>query len=225
MASVYPDQSAIDVDAEARAAFLLRLRARGLRDVNVLRAMETAPRHMFTPHRYADLANRDLALPIACGQTMPEPFVAARIVEAARLEPHHRTLEIGTGSGYVTALLARLCVSVVSVERYQTLAIAARERLQRLGFSNAAVLWGDGLRVTGETGEFDRILVHATLDDAPTGLFGALAFAGEILCGRRAPDGVIMLTRLTRQGGEDWRAEPLFPCRLPALTPGLSAAL
>ena len=113
----------------------------------------------------------------------------------------------------------------MSVERYQTLAIAARERLQRLGFSNAAVLWGDGLRVTGETGEFDRILVHATLDDAPAGLFGALAFAGEILCGRRAPDGAIMLTRLTRQGSEDWRAEPLFPCRLPALTPGLAAAL
>ena len=220
------EDAAIDVRAEARAAFLLRLRARGLRDVNVLRAIETVPREMFVPHHYADLAMRDLALPIPCGQTMPEPFVAARIAEAAALAPGDRVLEIGTGSGYVTAILARLCATIVSIERFQTLAIAARERLAALGVSNAAVVWGDGFRVTPEIGRFDRIVVHAALDQPPASLLETLAPAGAMLVGRRRSndEGVAMM-RLTRDGAGGWAAEPLFDCRLTALIPGLSASL
>jgi protein-L-isoaspartate(D-aspartate) O-methyltransferase len=226
VAGVTRDESAIDVRAEARAAFLLRLRARGLRDVNVLRAIETVPRELFAPHLYADLAMRDLALPIPCGQTMPEPFVAARIAESARIEPGHRVLEIGAGSGYVTAILARLCASVVSIERFQTLAIAARERLAAIGVANAAVVWGDGLRVTPDIGQFDRIIVHAVLDQPPPTLLGALAVDGVLLVGRRRQDGAgVAMMRLQRAAAGDWVAEPLFACRLQGLIPGIAASL
>ena len=96
-------------EAEARAAqtlmaFLLRMRARGISDVAVLRALETTPRELFVPHRYRDLALRDIALPIPCGQTMPEAWLVARMMEALDLEPRHRLLEIGAGSGYATAM-------------------------------------------------------------------------------------------------------------------------
>lgn len=217
----------VDVSAEARAEFLLRLRARGLRDLNVLRAIETVPREMFVPHVYADLANRDLALPIPCGQTMPDPFVAARTAEAAELTVHHRVLEIGTGSGYTTAILARLCASIISIERFQTLAIAARERLQRLGFANASVVWGDGLAVNAESGLFDRIVIHAVLDDIPPALLGALAVDGVMLVAQRkgAAAATPMVTRLRRGRSGAWEAQALFACRLQPLIPGFSASL
>ena len=126
-------------------SFVLRLRARGLADVAVLRALETVPRHLFVPHLYADLAWRDIALPIACGQTMSEPFTLARVMEALRVAPGHRVLEVGAGSGYATAILARLGAEVVSFERYRTLATEASVRLRELGFANARVIHGDGL--------------------------------------------------------------------------------
>lgn len=213
-----------DLEAEARAEFLLRLRARGLRDLAVLRAIETVPREMFVPHRYVDLANRDLALPIPCGQTMPEPFIAAQIAEAARLTPSCRVLEIGTGSGYTTAILSRLAGSVVSIERFQTLAIAARERLQGLGFANVSVVWGDGLAVTAEIGLFDRIIVHARLDDIPPALMAAVAVDGALLVAQ-ARDGATVFNRLTRMLNGAWQAETLFACRLQPLISGLSRSL
>jgi UDP-N-acetylenolpyruvoylglucosamine reductase len=94
--------------AQAVMAFLLRMRARGISDVAVLRALETTPRDLFVPHRYRDLALRDMALPIPCGQTMPEAWLVAVMMEALDLAPHHRVLEIGAGSGYATAIAARL---------------------------------------------------------------------------------------------------------------------
>ena len=126
-------------EAEARAAqavmaFLLRLRARGIADVTVLRALETVPRERFVPHRYRDLALRDIALPIACGQTMPEAWLVARMMEGLDLAPNHRVLEVGAGSGYATAILARLAGEVVSCEIFEPLAVECAQRLARLGF-------------------------------------------------------------------------------------------
>src|SRR5947209_13943797 len=118
---------------ENRAALLLKLRIQGIRNVDVLRAIETIPREMFVPHQFADLAQRDLPLPIACGQTMSEPSLVAGMLEALDLNGNHRVLEIGTGSGYVTAILAILAKNVVSIERFHTLASGARTRLESLG--------------------------------------------------------------------------------------------
>ena len=141
------------------AAFLLRLRIKGVRDLAVLRALETVPRELFVPHRYADLAGKDVALPIPCGQVMSEPFVVARMAEALQLKATSRVLEIGGGSGYACAILARLARDIVSVERYRGLADQARAHLEALGIANVTVLWGDGRALPPDAGPFDRVVV------------------------------------------------------------------
>ena len=115
------------------------LRARGIRDTTVLRAMELVPREIFAPpRRFTDLARKDVALPLPCGQTMTVPRTVASMLVALGVEPHHRVLEIGTGSGYVTALLARLGREVVSVERFGTLAEERRRASRRHDIAKAS---------------------------------------------------------------------------------------
>lgn len=211
---------------EAKAAFLFRLRARGIRDLSVLRAMEAVPRHVFVPHRYADLAAKDVALPLACGQTMAEPSVVARMLEALAPTPACRVLEIGSGSGYATAILARLCAEVLGVERFRTLSQGAQARLSSLGTTGATVVWGDGLAVPPDRGPFDRILVHAALGDVPVELADLLAPGGTLVCGRAAGAGAgqrLVAARRDREG--DWTLLPLGPCRLRPLYDGPSQGL
>lgn len=181
--------------AEATMAFVLRLRARGIADVGVLRALETVPRHLFVPHVYTDLAWRDIALPIACGQTMPEPYQLARIMEALQVQPRHRVLEIGTGSGYGTAILARLGSEVVSFERYRTLSTEASVRLRELGFDNARVIHGDGLAPPAELGVFDRIVLNGAVSEIPQAIAALLAREGVILHALREAGNRCVLTR------------------------------
>src|SRR5690348_18484023 len=125
--------------------FQLALRRRGISDQAVLRAMEEVPRENFVTANFIDSAYADQALPIECGQTISQPFVVAYMTEQLDVAPSHRVLEIGTGSGYQTAVLSRLAKEVVSVERFRTLAAAARERLARLGCGNVEIVTGDGL--------------------------------------------------------------------------------
>ncbi len=178
------DEDKSQARAQARMAFLLGLRARGISDVAVLRAMEGAPREIFVPRQYADLAWREIALPISCGQTMPEPWLVARMMEALSVSGAHRALEIGSGSGYATAILAQLAGEVVSFERYRSLAVEAHTRLEALGVRNASVTWDDGLEAVQLVGRFDRILVHGCLDSVPTNIFAALAEGGVLVAAR-----------------------------------------
>src|SRR5476651_317735 len=124
--------------------FLLSLRRRGIGDQAVLRAMDEVPRERFVDAEFADSAYADQALPIACGQTISQPFVVAYMTEQLQLRPHHRVLEVGTGSGYQAAILSRLCRQVLTIERYRTLADTARGRLAGLGCDNVEVMLGDG---------------------------------------------------------------------------------
>jgi protein-L-isoaspartate(D-aspartate) O-methyltransferase len=213
--------------AQAKAAFLLAMRARGIQDVNVLRALETVPREIFVPHRYQDLARRHLALPLRCGQTLPEPFLAARMIEALDLASHHRVLEIGAGSGYATALMARIAREVVSFERYQSLAIEAAARLARLGFDRASVVWGDGLAIAPEAGPFDRIIAQGALGQPPANLVALLGSGGVMVMGRPDPgDGRRQnIVRLTRGRAGSLDALVVCPCRLQPLLPGASRCL
>src|SRR5260370_21317141 len=110
-------------ESEERAQFPLAMRARGINARGVLRAHEGAPRGLFMPPRFADIAGRDIALPIGCGQTSPPPSIVAAMVAALELKPEHRVCEIGTGTGYCAALLAQLANAIVSPERFQTLAL------------------------------------------------------------------------------------------------------
>ncbi|MCI0598362.1 MAG: protein-L-isoaspartate(D-aspartate) O-methyltransferase [Beijerinckiaceae bacterium] len=214
-------------EAQDRAAFVMMLRARGIQDVNLLRAVETVPREIFVPHRFADLAGRAIALPLRCGQTLPEPWLTARMIEALAVSPHHRVLEIGTGSGYATALLARLAREVLSIERFQSLAIEAEERLARLAITNAAVAFGDGLAISPQLGPFNRIIVQGLLAEVPENLIAALGADGLIVAAR--PDSRTgfgqQISVITR--GEDGGIgeNPVCPCRMQALLPGEALAL
>lgn len=180
-------------DAEGVAAFVLALRARGIRDTGVLGAMERVPRELFAPNRFADLARSDVALPIPCGQTMTAPGTVAAMLVALRVEEGQRVLEVGTGSGYVTALLARIGATVLSIERYATLADSAAARLRIGGYDDATVTVGDGLSLDLGHTRFDRILINGSSRSLPPALTSLLAAGGRLVAGLLVDD----LPRLT----------------------------
>jgi protein-L-isoaspartate(D-aspartate) O-methyltransferase len=168
-----------DAEAVEAAAFVLSLRARGMRDKAVLGAMERVPRDLYAPRRFRDLARSDVALPLPCGQTMTAPSVVATMLTALGVRPGCRTVEVGTGSGYVTALLQRLgAADLLTFERYATLAEEARERFRVAGLAVRSVV-GDGLAEA--KGEFDRVLVNGALADLPETLAARLAPGGRIV--------------------------------------------
>jgi len=139
-------------DNVGRMQFLLGLRRRGISDPAVLRAMDEVPREHFVENAFIDNAYADQALPIACGQTISQPYVVAFMTEQLGVLPGCRVLEVGTGSGYQAAILSRLAREVISVERYRTLAETARQRLATLGYDNVEVRAEDGLAGVSEGG-------------------------------------------------------------------------
>jgi protein-L-isoaspartate(D-aspartate) O-methyltransferase len=216
-----PEPAPVSDPAQATMQFLLSLRERGIANIAVLRAMETLPREQFVPHRHADLAWRDIALPIACGQTMPEPFLVARMVESLNLLGAHRVLEVGTGNGYSTAILARIAKEVVSVERFHSLAVAAATRLAGLGLTNAQVLHGDGLNLGEEIGLFDRIVLQGSIKELPPALLSRLTEGGVIIYARQGDDGTSLMRLVHEAGG--FRTEKIGACRLQPLITGVLA--
>jgi len=158
-----------------------QLYGRGIRDVRVLDAMARVPRHEFVDGRYQDQAYEDHPIPIAEGQTVSQPYIVAITLEALALEPSHVVLEIGTGSGYQTALLAELACHVHSVERHATLARAAEAILSRLGYTNVTVLVGDGSQGLAAHAPFDAIAVSAAAPEIPASLFEQLREGGRLV--------------------------------------------
>jgi len=169
-------------EAEERAQFLLRMRAKGIGDLRLLRAMELIPRARFMPQRYADIAARDIALPIGCGQTSAPPSTLAAMIEALDLRDNSRVLEIGTGSGYSAALIGQIAAQTFSIERCQTLALEATARLEAFGLGAIMVKFADGLAL-GRIGTFDRILVHAMIEPPAEPLTRLLAPGGVLIAG------------------------------------------
>jgi protein-L-isoaspartate(D-aspartate) O-methyltransferase len=166
---------------EDRMEFLLTLRRRGISDQAVLRAMDEVPRGQFVEPELADRAYADQALPIECGQTISQPYVVAYMTEQLALRPHHRVLEVGTGSGYQAAVLSRLAREVVSIERYRTLAEQARARLRALGYNNVEVVVGDGFVGVPAKAPFDRIIVTAAAEHVPQTLTDQLVDDGVMI--------------------------------------------
>jgi protein-L-isoaspartate(D-aspartate) O-methyltransferase len=209
--------------AEARMAFLLRLRARGIADVDLLRALESAPREAFAPFRYRDLALRDVAIPLPCGQTMPEPWLVARMIEALDVAPGRQVLEIGSGTGYATAILAQLAGAVLSLERFRSLAIEAQGRLASLGFANVEVVWADGLTLPARTGPFDRILVHGA--PPSPGVFASLLREDGVMVAGLRQERSSCVMRYMRGEDGSFSGEAICDGRLAPLIPGVSRAL
>jgi protein-L-isoaspartate(D-aspartate) O-methyltransferase len=154
---------------------------RGVRDVRVLQALREVPRHLFVPANQRTHAYEDRALPIANGQTISQPYIVAIMTELLGAEPHHRVLEIGTGSGYQTAILAKLAAHVVSIERHPELAEAALLTFEALGIANVEIRVGDGTEGLPDAAPFDRILVTAGAPAVPAALKEQLAIGGRLV--------------------------------------------
>jgi protein-L-isoaspartate(D-aspartate) O-methyltransferase len=188
-----------------------QLRGRGIEDERVLEAMAAVPREAFVPPRMRHRAYADSALPIGEEQTISQPWIVAAICQAMELTGGERVLEIGTGSGYSAAVLARLAAEVVSVERYESLARTARETLAGLEVDNVEMLVADGSRGVPDRAPFEAIAVHATAPAAPPALVDQLADGGRLVIpiAMREAD---MLTVL-RRCGEELEAKAIGPCR------------
>jgi protein-L-isoaspartate(D-aspartate) O-methyltransferase len=158
-----------------------QLRTRGISDPCVLDAMLRVPRHQFVPEAHRSDAYEDHPLPIGDGQTISQPYVVALMLESLRLTPSDKVLEIGTGSGYATALLAELTAQVFSIERHPALAETAREVLATLGYTNARVFIGDGTLGLPATAPFDAILVSAASPAVPPALLAQLRDPGRMM--------------------------------------------
>jgi protein-L-isoaspartate(D-aspartate) O-methyltransferase len=164
-----------------RARLVSELQSKGIRDLAVLRAISQVPRHLFVPAGVRHRAYEDSALPIGGGQTISQPWVQARYLEVLQLTGREKVLEIGTGSGYQTALLAQLADTVFSVERIPALAAEARSALQAVGITNVTVLVGDGTLGWRPFAPYDAILVAAASPDVPAPLIEQLADGGRLV--------------------------------------------
>ncbi len=213
-----------DEHPNARLLFHFSLRRRGISDQRVLRAMEAVPRDAFVDAANVSEAYADTALPIACGQTISQPFIVAFMTEQLDVRPSHRVLEIGTGSGYQAAVLSGLCREVVSIERYRTLADAAREKLQRLKFANVTVSQGDGLAPAQQLGSFERIIVTAAVERIGDTLRDRLDAGGILIAPVGPQHGVQTLMKVSRTDQGFMQKELLNVRFVPAL-PGLAREL
>jgi protein-L-isoaspartate(D-aspartate) O-methyltransferase len=204
--------------------FQLALRRRGISDQAVLRAMDDVPREHFVTSEFTDSAYADQALPIACGQTISQPYVVAYMTERLEVEPGHRVLEVGTGSGYQAAVLSRLAREVVSIERYRTLADTARQRLQTLGYSNVTVIAGDGFAGAPDRAPFDRIIVTAAAEEVPEALVEQLAEGGKMVLPLGPRSGTQHIVKLSKTAA-GVRRENLIAVRFVPLLRGRAREL
>jgi protein-L-isoaspartate(D-aspartate) O-methyltransferase len=218
-----PDKPVADDDV-GRMEFLLTLRRRGISDKAVLRAMDEVPRRHFVEEGFTASAYADQALPIACGQTISQPYIVAYMTELLALRPHHRVLEVGAGSGYQAAVLSRLAREVVSIERYRTLADAARRRLEALGYDNVEVLAGDGFAGVPARAPFDRIIVTAAAETVPQALADQLAEEGIMVIPVGPQAGPQYIVKLTKTETGVAR-EQLLAVRFVPLLPGQAREL
>jgi protein-L-isoaspartate(D-aspartate) O-methyltransferase len=207
-----------------RMEFLLSLRRRGISDQAVLRAMDAVPREAFVLPAFVPTAYADQAMPIACGQTISQPYVVAYMTEQLRLTRDHRVLEIGTGSGYQAAILSQLAGAVYTVERYRTLADKARQTLDRHGYHNVTVVAGDGFNGLPAHAPYDRIIVTAAAESIPQALLDQLAEGGVLILPLGQHDGPQRIVKLTRSKDGVARQE-LIAVRFVPLLPGQAREL
>jgi protein-L-isoaspartate(D-aspartate) O-methyltransferase len=213
-----------DAQDEDRMEFLLTLRRRGIGDPAVLRAMDEVPRGQFVEPEFTDRAYADQALPIECGQTISQPYVVAYMTEQLGIRPHHRVLEVGTGSGYQAAVLSRLAREVVSIERYRTLAEQARGRLAALGYDNVEVVIGDGFAGVPGKAPYDRIIVTAAAEHVPQTLIDQLGDDGVMILPLGPHGGSQHIIKLTKSQTGIAR-ENLIAVRFVPLLPGQAQEL
>ena len=183
---------------EQKMQFILSIRSKGVVDNNVLKALETVNREQFLKGLFAQRAYEDTPLPIDCGQTISQPSIVGLMTQALRVTNRDKILEIGTGSGYQTAILSKLARRIYSVERFKPLYEEARAIFRKLQLNNITSVWGDGSQGVVEQQPFDRIIVTAAAEDPPPTLLNQLKIGGIMVIPVGQSDEIQKLIRVER---------------------------
>ncbi len=194
-----------------QVSLVMALRKKGIGDIEILRAMELVPREYFTHPAFKEQAYYDIALPIDCGQTISQPYIVAYMSEMLGVDKTHKILEIGTGSGYQTAVLSHLGRRVFTIESHRELQAVAQHKFDELELDNIVTKVGDGFDGWPEQAPFDRIIVTAAAPEIPPPLIGQLAFGGRLVMpvGDRRDSQKITIVERTNKGFEREQTLPV----------------
>lgn len=213
-----------EAERERFAAFLLRMRAAGLDRRDLIAAIEATPRNAFVPAQWRADAWSDRSVPIECGETVEGIDLQMRALAALELEPGCRVLEIGTGSGFTAAVMARLSARVLTLERFRTLVATAAHRHEALGIGNAIVRQADGSQGAPAEGPFDRIVAWASYETLPRGFADQLSSGGIMVAAIGPAEDVQVLEKLTKLGSR-FEREVLGEVRFQPMAAGIAAAI
>lgn len=209
-------------DINRRIRLIMQLRTKGITDTAVLAAMEKIPRDRFVTDEMRDRAWEDMALPIGCGQTISQPLIVAAMTAALELNDRDKVLEIGTGCGYQTAILALLCRRVYTIERHRPLQREAEERLSGLKLRNVTMMAADGMQGWPAQAPFDKIIVTAAAHAAPPpALLDQLKIGGLMVIPVGGP-GAQVLRRYKKESGEAYASRDLMDVRFVPLLPDVA---
>jgi len=211
-------------DREGFAAFLLRLRGKGMVSKALVTAFEATPRHGFISGQFHPIAWSDRMLPIECGESIEGADLQAAIIAALALEPGNRVLEIGTGSGYSAAVISRLAARIITIDRYKTLVEQARQRFEALGITNAIARQADGSAGLAGDGPFDRIVAWAAFDSLPRFLLDQLSSGGIVIAPIGAEESEQVVAKLTKVGSR-FEREDIGTVRLQPVVAGMAAVI
>ena len=211
-------------DQEGFAAFLLRARARGLDDKPLFSALESTPRRMFVPSEYQQTAFSPRMIPIDCGETMEGLDLQATVISALEIHDGCRVLEIGTGSGFTGAVMARLASRVITVDRFRRLVEQATERFRALGLANVIARHGNAHKAVEGEGPYDRIIVWAAFDSMPRHFVDLLSSGGVMIAPIGGAEEEQVLARLEKVGSRFERKD-VGRARLQPLQNSVAAAL
>ena len=210
--------------SDGLAGFMLRVRAKGVMDAKVLKAVEMASHANFVPVEYFGQAWQDTSFPIGCGQTMPSPDITAQMVNLLMPESSSSVLEIGTGSGFQAAILAQLAKKVHSVDRYKTLLDQASDKLKRLGIQNVLFSQADGNAMSKDTGLYDRIISDVAYPEMPRHLLDIMTSGGIVVTAIGEPFKEQTLVRLIKIGSR-FEREDLAKVRFSGFEQGSAASI
>ncbi|RUZ73646.1 protein-L-isoaspartate(D-aspartate) O-methyltransferase [Mesorhizobium sp. M7A.F.Ca.US.006.01.1.1] len=211
-------------DREGFAAFLLRLRGRGTVPKALIAAFEATPRRGFLAAQFHSIAWSDRMLPIECGEAIEGADMQAAVIAALAIEQGNRVLEVGTGSGYTSAVMSRLAGRVITTDRYKTLAEQARQRFEALGIGNVIVRHADGSGGLPNEGPFDRIVAWAAFDSLPRFLLDQLSSGGIVIAPIGPEEGEQVLAKLTKVGSR-FEREDIGLVRLQPILRGVAAII
>ncbi|MBX4907080.1 MULTISPECIES: protein-L-isoaspartate(D-aspartate) O-methyltransferase [Rhizobium] len=211
-------------EKEGFAALVLRLRAEGISDLDLLTAVEQTQRSLFVPPQFSDDAYSSRTIPIECGSFLEGIDFVVRILHHLKLKPGQRVLEVGTGSGFTAAVMGRLAERVLSIDRYKTLTTAAQRRMESLGLRNVVIRHADGSAGMQGEGTFDRILVTAAFNAMPRFYTDQLVSGGSMIAPLMISENECRMVRLTKTGSR-FEREELFEAPYLPIVPRLASLL